>query len=181
MADYLASLESYFRVNPYFGWFDSYEQALSGLNALYCGQKPSVALHTDVGSVLATKPTWHRLNRQDRERIANSGVQLWHRLIEHLKPEILLWSTARSWLDRIEFHPTGCWDDLYVFRETKSGAPRKLPTAVRRRWYQLRTGEKLLVAFIPAAQKPLGRLSHCHKRAAGEAILDAWKASVDRT
>jgi putative ABC transport system substrate-binding protein len=49
---YLSSLESYFRTAPYRTWFNSYEQALLGLDASYYGQKPNTALHTDIGSVL---------------------------------------------------------------------------------------------------------------------------------
>jgi hypothetical protein len=58
---YLSSLESYFRTAPYGRWFNSYEQALLGLDASYYGQRPNTALHTDIGSVLPTDPTWSGL------------------------------------------------------------------------------------------------------------------------
>ena len=179
-ATYLSSLEGYFRVNPYRRWFDSYEHALLGLRASYYGQEPNAALHTDIGSVLATNPTWGKLEKHIREHITDSGVQLWHRLIEQLKPHVLLWSTAKSWLALIKFDSDSCWNNLCAFHETQGGTPRKRPVIVRGRWYRLQSGAKILIAFIPAAQKPLGKLSNLQKRMTGESILRAWKTGDGR-
>ena len=178
---YLASLESYFQVDPLRTWFNSFEQALSGLGASYYGQKPSVALHTDIGSVLPTDPTWRKLNQHVRAQLAASGVPLWHRLIEYLEPEILLWSTARLWLNSITFTAIGPWSDLRAFQETKRGKPREQPIFVRGRQFKLQTGARVLIAFVRAAQTPLGHLSDPQKVAAGEAILSAWREGGERT
>jgi hypothetical protein len=51
-AQYLAALSEYFRVLP-LGWFDNYEVALVGMGASFRAAE-NVAIHTDVGSVLAT-------------------------------------------------------------------------------------------------------------------------------
>ena len=93
-ASYLRSLFGYFRTAPYVSWFDFYEQALLGIGTSYYGNSDAVALHTDIGSVLATDPTWSGLDAPIREQLAQAGVPLWHRLVEHLKPNILLWSNG---------------------------------------------------------------------------------------
>ena len=173
IGSYLASLERYFQVDP-LRWFNSFEWALSGLGASYYGQQPSVALHTDIGSVLPTDPTWSHLENDVRTRLAASGVPLWHRLVEYLEPQILLWSTRESWLRSITLTPIGQWSSLLAFRETKNGQPRKQPIVVRRRRYKLQNGALVLIAFVPAAQTPLGRLSGPQKVGAGKAILSAW-------
>jgi len=44
---YLNCLGSYFRVNPYRGWFHQYDAVLDGAQASYYPGKPSTALHTN--------------------------------------------------------------------------------------------------------------------------------------
>jgi hypothetical protein len=180
MRIYFASLSNYFQVDSY-PWFDCYEQALLGLGASYKGQQPNIAIHTDIASVLPTDPTWGRLDRHAQDEIAASGVPLWHRLIMYLKPQILLWSTATSWHDLIKLDPISRCSDLIVFRETQSQRLRRRPVIVRICWYQMPAAEQVLIAFIPAAQKPLGTLSHSQKRMTGEAILNAWRTHDKRT
>lgn len=64
---YLASLDAYFRTAPYTGWFNpSFEPLLRGLGASYYEAAPSVALHTDLCSPLATDPTWSRLDPREQ-------------------------------------------------------------------------------------------------------------------
>jgi hypothetical protein len=176
---YLKSLESYFRTAPYRTWFNSYEQALLGLDASYYGERPNTALHTDIGSVLPTDPTWSGLDRDIRLSIANSGVPLWRRLIAYLEPQIILWSTAGLWLDHIDLAPLSPWENIREFYDTKSGAPRKRSLAVRGRWYQLPNSAPVLIAFIPAAQTPLASLSHSQKKEAGHAILSTWRKGIE--
>lgn len=177
---YLASLEGYFQENP-LDWFNSFERALSGLGASYYGRQPSVALHTDIGSVLPTAPTWSHLGRVVQTRLKASGVPLWHRLIEYLQPQILLWSTAQQWLGLITLAPIDQWSDLLAFHETQDGNRRTYPIVVRHRWYKLKTGAQVLVAFVPAANTPLGKLSDPQKVEAGAAILSAWREGGERT
>jgi hypothetical protein len=180
MALYLTALATYFRTQPYSEWFDSYEEALSGLEASYYDRKPCTALHTDIGSVLPTSPTWGRLDDRVREYLKASGVTLWHSLVSCLKPQILLWSTAKSWLNLINLSPLTAWNDLHTFLHTKTGEQRKRPITVSVRWYRLPAAARVLIAFIPAAQKPLARLSHAQKRDAGIAILRCWKEANER-
>jgi hypothetical protein len=180
ITSYLTGLGAYFRTDPYIQWFDFYEQALSGLGASYYSGKPSTALHTDIGSVLPTNPTWSGLDNRVREYLKGSGVTLWHSLIAYLEPEILLWSTARFWLDLINLTPLSAWNVLHTFHKTKAGNPRKRPIAICARWYQLPTDARVLIAFVPAAQKPLAALSHSQKWEAGIAILKSWREGIER-
>ena len=59
-SSYLSSLFAYFQTAPYRSWFGFYEQALLGMGSSYYGDSDAVALHTDIGSVLATDPTLSR-------------------------------------------------------------------------------------------------------------------------
>ncbi len=174
-AQYIAEMSSYFMVNPYASWFAFYEQALSGIGASYYGGAKGAALHTDIASCLATTPTWSRLPESVRERLMPQGIQLWHRLMIYLSPQIVLFSTARSWIDQIEFEPLSDWDATCSFSKTKDGNNRKHPLVVEARWYQVNSATTLF-GFIPAMQKPLGGLSHTQKQEAGLRLLNYWKA-----
>ena len=179
---YLTSLERYFRTNPYKQWFNSYENVLCGLDASYYREKPNTVLHTDIGSVLPTKPTWRDLGHNDQKSIADVGVPLWHRLIAYLQPQIILWSTAKIWLDRLELEPHQAhspWRVIREFRET-NGALRKRTIAVCARWHQLPNGRPVLIAYIPAALTPAAFLSDPQKQEAGSAILNSWRFSYWR-
>lgn len=179
ISSYLGSLEAYFRTAPYDSWFNSYEQALLGLEASYYGQRPSTALHTDICSVLPTNPTWSGLDRDVQRSLASSGVLLWRRLIAYLQPQIILWSTARLWLDQIDFVPLSPWRDLRAFHDTKDGKPRRRTIKVCGRWYRIPNNEPVLIAFIPAAQKPLGNLGNPQKADAGKVILSTWRDGIE--
>ena len=96
---YLRALIAYFRTRPYWSWFDCYEQALLGMASSYYSGSSSTALHTDFCSVLPTTPTWSKLGAYVQRQLVNDGVGLWHRLVEDIQPNILLWSTAREWLE----------------------------------------------------------------------------------
>ena len=177
-ASYLRSLFGYFRTAPYVSWFDFYEQALLGIGTSYYGNGDAVALHTDIGSVLATDPTWSGLDAPIREQLAQAGVPLWHRLVEHLKPNILLWSTAHAWLELIKFRALTEWERIESFCLTEGGERRKRPIRLEARWYELSTGAPFFVAYVPALQKPLAGLSHAQKRQAGRIVREHWSYGV---
>ncbi|MDP9313322.1 MAG: hypothetical protein M3R24_20975 [Chloroflexota bacterium] len=104
------ALDAYFREKPYCRWFNpSFEWLLKGLDVSYYGGRCGTALHTDIGSPLATDPTWSRLNDEQRGQLQASGVELWHRLVETLQPDAIIISVARWHLDTIQFMPLGPW------------------------------------------------------------------------
>ena len=175
---YLRALFAYFRTLPYRSWFDCYEQALQGMGASYYDGGSETALHTDVCSVLPTTPTWSGLSDYVQRCLVKDGVDLWHRLIEYIQPNILLWSTARKWLDGIEFRARTQWEQIALFDFTQHGVRRKHPVGLEARWYSLSTGSPFLVAYGPASEKPLARLSHAQKREAGRVVKEYWSHGV---
>lgn len=177
-ASYLASLIVYFQTAPYDSWFGFYEQALLGMGASYYGRSNAVALHTDICSVLPTNPTWSSLGDSTRRQLAEAGIPLWHRLIDYIKPDILLWSTARKWLERIEFRALTEWEQIALFDLTKDGKWRTRPVGLEARWYSLSTGAPVLVAYARPSEKPLASLSHAQKWEAGRIIREHWSHGV---
>jgi hypothetical protein len=102
------SLSGYFRNNPYSRWFDrAFESLLQPLGASFYGhyhpgkQRPvwwqpqsNTALHTDIGTPIATTPKWSNLPRSTRERLQAKGFPLWRDLIGKLEPHLILISVA---------------------------------------------------------------------------------------
>ncbi len=172
---YIAALGRYFVEAPYRSWFGFFEEALSGAGASYYPGGRATALHTDVGSGLPTSPTWSGLSDEVRARLKSDGVFLWHDLLDDLAPDIVLWSTARQWLALLEFEPVGPWETITTFTETDAGTPRARPVPVEARWYRV-GGKSALVVFAPAAQKPIGALSHRQKREVGRLMEERWRA-----
>lgn len=180
VAVYLSALSSYFRNCPYRSWFGSYEEVLQGMGTTYYGEEENTALHTDIGSVLPTDPTWSRLGDQVRKQLTQKGASLWHDLIRCLQPDILLSSIAWRWMndDMIELEPLGSWEVIYTIRKKKDGRPRKQPLVIKARWHELSTGNKTLIAHGRATQTPLGSLSNGQKRQVGCRILTYWQDTM---
>ena len=175
---YLSALLTYFQCSPYRSWFEFYERALLGMGASYYGGTECVALHTDIGSVIPTDPTWSGLDPSIRRQLTQEGVPLWHRLIERLQPDILLQSTARYLLELVQFTPLTPWERIHTFRLTKLGRQRKRPIGLDVRWHLLSTEKPVLMAYVPAVQKPLAGLSHEQKRQTGEMLREHWQHGI---
>lgn len=175
-AAYLAILSSYFQNRPYRSWFDSYEKALHGMGTTYYGEEKNTALHTDIGSVHPTNPTWSRLGDQIRNPLIREGAPLWRRLIECIQPDIVLGSIAWEWMDdrHIKLEPRGSWEVIHTLEMKKDCSPRKWPVNIKARWHALPAGNQVLFAHVPAAQTHLGLLSNEQKRQAGRRILAHW-------
>lgn len=172
---YLSALINYFQCSPYRSWFEFYERALLGMRASFYGGAENVAVHTDIGSVIPTDPTWSGLEPSIRRQLMREGVPLWHNLIERLQPDAMLQSTARGWLELFEFTSLTDWERIHTFELTKDGGQRKRPIGLDVRWFSLSTGKSVLLAHLPALQKPLAGLSHDQKRQAGEIVKERWR------
>lgn len=98
---YLRTLDMYFEENPYETWFDGgYEKVLNYFDATYYSAKKRPdrahhALHTDLLSPIATNPIWSKLLSGPRIHFAENGNDFWHRLIDLLRPDIILASVSR--------------------------------------------------------------------------------------
>ena len=171
---YLDALSAYFRTDPYRGWFSAFEPLLNGLEASYYEGQPSTGLHTDICSPVATDPTWSSLDRAAQKALEKDGGTLWHGLLKVLRPQIVTLSVAYRHLSRIQFKALSGWKVVHVFERTEAGAPRKQPVRISARWCEISV-EPSLIVFVPAAQKPLGRLGSIQKREAGVIALEALR------
>ncbi len=171
---YTAALSAYFRTDPYRRWFGAFAPVLGGLGASYYPGHPSIALHTDICSPVATDPTWTGLDDLSRAALEARGGPLWHSLLEALRPHVVALSVARHHLARIAFAPLTGWEPLVVFDRTASGEPRSRPVRVLARWYDV-AGEPSLFVFGPAAQTPLGLLGAGQRREVGAQALEVWR------
>lgn len=161
--EYLATLNYYFRREPYDGWFErSYERVLRGMSASYYGAASITALHTDVCSPLPTTPTWRLLEPYERHVLAADGVPLWHRLIEELHPDIILASVSQAHFARIALEPISEPEVIYTVAHK-----RPYEVIVRR----VRCGEKgAILVWAGASTTPFQPINDEHKRAVGAAV-----------
>ena len=171
---YLDAMSAYFRTDPYRSWFNTFEPLLNGLGASYYEAGESTALHTDICSPVATDPTWSRLDKADRAALEADGGRLWHVLLEQLRPQIVAISVAKAYLRRVEFVPRTGWKIIHSFDCKADGTPRSQPYEICGRWYDV-GGERSLIAFGAAAQRPFGTLAAGQKREAGEILLEAYR------
>lgn len=167
---HLEALRAYFRVRPYNAWFrPAFEPILNGLaTSYYDGTAASTALHTDICSPLATDPTWTRLGKV-RAALTTAGLELWHRLIERLAPDVILISVARHHLDKIRFPKLGAWETVHRIE-------RKNPFTVQALRLEVVPQKPTLLVFGRAANLPFGTVSADDKLTIGAAIGTALRA-----
>jgi hypothetical protein len=170
---YLASLDAYFMTAPYTGWFNpSFEPLLRGLGASYYDKAPSVALHTDLCSPLATDPTWSRLDPQEQARLEPAGRRLWHELVEALQPDVVLISIARQRLSKIALPLI----EPACVIETVDGPGRVRPYRIEAFRHELPSGKAPLFVFGQASQTPFGSISGFEKQRIGARVLEVLDA-----
>ncbi len=162
-AAYIESLNAYFKVNPYRTWFGWFEEVLIGMGASYYAGSLNTALHTDLCSPLATDPTWSRLGHA-QSFFETGGKSLWHRLTDELAPDVLVFSIAKRFFDRVEVVDSSKWNVLYTVTRDDPG---KRPYQVH---FQ-RTATNQLVVFGQAAQQPFATLNKQSRQQIGRAIL----------
>ncbi|MGD0093560.1 MAG: hypothetical protein ABSE73_26925 [Planctomycetota bacterium] len=179
---YSTALNNYFEVHPFAKWFGSFEPLLNGLGCSYYNDKgqPNRALHTDLCSPLATRPTWSKLKESERESLVRTGKPLWHKLVECLSPHIILISVRQSYRDEhIELAFKGNWQPFHTVTKKKDGNSRKEPYVVETRDIEIRDKPALLV-FGQAANTPLGTISGEEKRNVGRKLKEVLYAHNHR-
>lgn len=165
---YLAALDDYFRTDPYLGWFNTFTSLLAGLGASFADGEPNRALHTDIGSPVATDPTWSKLSPAAKARLGSVGTPLWHDLVRELRPHAIVASVARPWLNQVTFEPAEPWWDLHVVAEN-----RVRPYVVKARHIQVTDGHTALVVWGPAGMTPFQLVTHTVRRQIGQKIKEA--------
>jgi hypothetical protein len=161
-SEYLAALNSYFRIEPYRSWFDSYEPLLNGMGASFYDGAEGTALHTDICSPLATDPTWSRLGSGSRSALILAGRALWHKLVRLLEPDFIT-SVARGHLVNISFRQL---DEWRVFHTVE----RANPFYVKAVDLEVLPGKPSTLIFGQAAQLPFGTVSRADKHRIGVGI-----------
>jgi hypothetical protein len=160
---HLAALRAYFRERPYNAWFrPAFEPILNGLATSYYPGTANMALHTDICSPLATDPTWSRLGSVSTAFTA-PGVELWHRLVKRLAPDVILISVARRHLEMIRFRKLGVWETVHMVE-------RKNPFVVLAVSLEVVPHKPTLLVFGRAANLPFGTVSATEKLRIGESI-----------
>jgi hypothetical protein len=160
---HLAALRAYFRERPYNTWFrPAFEPILNGLATSYYPGTANTALHTDICSPLATDPTWSRLGSASAALTA-PGVELWHRLVERLAPDVILISVARRHLEMIRFRKLGVWERVHKIE-------RKNPFMAHALRVEVVPHKATLLVFGRAANLPFGTVSATDKLRIGESI-----------
>ena len=173
---YLDAMSAYFRTCPYSRWFDNFKPLLGGMEASHYEGRASTALHTDICSPVATKPTWSILAKRDKEVcsvLAAEGTSLWHMLLEELRPQIVALSVAKAHLKRIKFAPMTDWRVIHAFGRKASGELRSPPYEICARWYDV-GGKRSLFIFGEAGRTPW-KLGADQKREAGELSLKEYR------
>lgn len=160
---YFRSLDRYFHRDrhPYMRWFGmAFGALLRGLDASYEPALPNTAIHTDLCSPVATDPTWSGLARRDQAALAG-GYDLWHRLVQALRPHVILMSVAERHLDKVTLPMDGDWVPIHQITRAR-------PYEFRAR--RVQTTVPCLLVWGRAAQLPFGSVSNLDKQAAGVAI-----------
>jgi hypothetical protein len=150
--DYESAWNEYFAKVPY-DWFSAYKNLLDGFDASFYPdqEKANTAIHTDLLSPVATFPTWSKLDKSEKESLAEYGVPLWHELIKFLKPHIILVSFASEYKERINCQN---WQCVHEFTKKKDGSPRCRPYQLMHAVMKYSRGKYADIIFGQGRQKP---------------------------
>lgn len=134
------------------------------MEASFHDGRTNTALHTDICSPLATDPTWSRLTHE-RATLGPAGRYLWLRLVRRLVPDVILISVAREHLSGLDFPPLGAWETIHTIE-------RANPYRVEAREVEVVPGQRTLIVFGQAAQKPFGTVAAAAKGEIGRRIVE---------
>jgi len=158
----------------YMRWFNSFENILQGMNASYREDYnfDNRVLHTDICSPIATNPTWSRIElKSKQDNLLQDGKDIWHDLIRLLKPDLIIISVARRYLNLIQFEQISDFQVIYKINNKKNGEPRKKVYEVKLANYQISDDFTTLICFGEAANTPFGSISNQDKLFIGQKLL----------
>jgi len=163
LESYLGVLNEYFERDPYKRWFDrSYQPALEGFGASYYSGSECTAVHTDVCSPLATRPTWGGLKPWEREPLLLDGVRIWHELAEVLRPKVIFASVSAIHRARIALERVS---QPEVIHSVAQARPCEIWAS------RVRCGDSTVVlVWGGAATHPFQLIDHGEKRRVGEIV-----------
>lgn len=161
------SLNNYFKNVPYKRWFNSLEPLLNGIGYSFFPNKFNKVIHTDICSPLATEPTWSKLDNEITIYLQESGIDIWLKLIDELKPDIIIISTRYSIVRKL--NPTNK-SIIYIVDKTKDGKERR-PFYLELYDVQFQNFKSKLVYGQPK-NTPFGSVSNWDKNRMGEKIKE---------
>lgn len=172
ISTYITSLNNYFNHNPQ-NWFDSYDPISNGMNtSYYMNTAGNNALHTNFCSPFATDVPWSKLKTTTQYTLGREGRKFWHRLVKILKPDIILFSTARKHLERVMFKKSR-WEIFSSITKKKDGSSRAKPYDIE--VAKIRIGDKkTYLVFGQIIQLPFGTLSKDIKIQLGEELTSLF-------
>ena len=103
---YYDAMNAYFenkdgkRKTAYTKWFNHFEKVLNCLDASYYSGNKNRAVHIDIYSPFATNPTWGNLSDNKNEAIKAASKMLYDRMVDFLKPDIVLISVGKNEMDK---------------------------------------------------------------------------------
>lgn len=169
---YLNSLNNYFKDSPN-KWFDTYNPILDGMNtSFYPNTDGNNALHTDLCSPFATDIRWGKLKNSAQYTFSREGRKFWHRLIEILEPDMILFSIARKHLERVMFKKSG-WKIFTSITTKKDGTPRSKPYNIEITESRIKS-KKMYLIYGQPAYLPFGSLSMEIKLKLGEDLTSLF-------
>jgi hypothetical protein len=112
---------------------------------------------------LATDPTWSKLSSEAQAALLQSGIPLWHSLVEWLSPDLIIVSIKKSHLESISFPLQHSWKTVYTVE-------RANPYYVELTELKLADGKIARMVFGKAAQKPFGTVLNKDKPKIGLAL-----------
>ena len=152
-------LNNYFKKEPYRNWFNSYEPILNGADCSFYHNKKykNRAIHTDMCSPLATKPTWSKLDDGKQKLLFERGFELWELLLKELQPDVILISVPHGLFKKVvksegtPFHTIG--------GNRNNGNLRK-PYEVYEHVFKINETKSARVFYGQAANTPFGTISN---------------------
>lgn len=167
------SLNEYFKIKPYTGWFNSFEHILAGMDASYWnGKKDNIAIHTDFCTPWATDPSWSHLSDSEKNRLTCQGIPAWETLIKDLAPDIILFSIPDQYIRMLNL--TTYPQPLVTYNKTKCGNQRKNPKVIN---YGDLCGT--MVVFGKSWDTPFGDIDFMTKHSLGKNIMTAYKIKAN--
>lgn len=170
------SLSNYFKEKPYREWFGKESGSNSGFLPVLDGmgfsyydvEDKETAIHTDLCSPIATNPTWSYLNKDQQDLLLEEGFHIWKKLIGEIKPNIIVMSTSKKYLDQL--NPTFIKRLEYKESNTSEG---RAATKYTVEYYEVEIdGFKTNLVWGSSQNKPFMPFSN--KREIGKKIISFY-------
>jgi hypothetical protein len=162
---YLNLLNSYFIDTPE-KRYNSFTPILDGLKTSYNSSKENSALHTNLCSPFAIDKKWSKLSSSTQYTLSRDGRKFWHKLVNILKPDIILFSVEPKYLKRVMLKKSG-WKNFRSITTKANGTPRVKPYNIMITESRIGSKKTYLVNGIPS-YLPFGSISNKKKLQIGK-------------